>query len=325
MKKSCLGGFKLPMQHDFLTFAEDKMRKISIVALALGAALTLSACSGGEDTSSSTPAAPGDTTSADTAKDEAIAALLPESVASSGKIVFGTDPSYAPAEFLGDDGTTATGYDIDIAKAIAGVLGLTADIQSSSFDAIIPAIGTKYDAGISSFTINPDRLQQVNMIQYFSAGSSFAVPAGNPNGVSADDLCGKIIGVQTSTVQDDDLADRIIPECEAAGKPAPTPLQYDLQTDVTTALLGGKADLMYADSPIIAYAIEQTGDKLEQLGDVFDTAPQGIVVAKDDAALTEAIQNALQKLIDDGTYGDILAQWGVTDSAVETAELNPAS
>ena len=78
-----------------------------------------------------------------------------------------------------------------------------------------------------------------------------------------------------------------------------------------------------ADSPIIAYAIAQTNGQLEQLGDVFSSAPQGIVVSKDDTALTTAIQKAVQKLIDDGTYGKILAAWGNQAGAVKTAELNP--
>lgn len=296
------------------------MRKTVLTAIALGAALALTGC-GGDATPDSTPS---DTTPGTaTAKDDAIAALVPEAIANRGKLIVGTDATYAPAEFLDEDGTTAIGYDIDIAKAIAEVLGLEADIQVSSFDAIIPGIGSKYDIGISSFTIRADRVEQVNMVQYFSAGESYAVPKGNPKDLDPADVCGLIIGVQTGTVQDDELRETIIPDCEAAGKPAPTPLQYEAQTDVTTALLGGKADLMFADSPIISYAIEQTGDKLEQLGDIFGTAPQGVVVSKTDEALTEAVQKAVQKLIDDGTYGSILSEWGVDGGAVTTAELNP--
>ncbi|GAA2240176.1 ABC transporter substrate-binding protein [Rarobacter faecitabidus] len=294
------------------------MRKVSLLALSTALVLTLAGCSGGDDGSASPTGS-----AAPSAKDEAIAALVPEGIAGTGKLVVGAELTYAPAEFLADDGTTPVGYDVDLAKAIAGVLGLTADVQASAFDAIIPAIGTKYDVGISSFTINPERLGQVNMISYFNAGSAFAVAQGNPKSVGTD-VCGLVIGVQTGTVQDTDLADKITPDCTAAGKPAPTALQYDQQSDVTTALLGGKADLMYADSPIVAYAIEQTGGKIEQLGEPFDTAAQGIVVAKDDAALTEAVQKALQKLIDDGTYNEILTQWRVESGGVTSAELNPA-
>jgi polar amino acid transport system substrate-binding protein len=149
------------------------------------------------------------------------------------------------------------------------------------------------------------------------------VPKGNPEGIDPADLCGLTVGVQTGTVEDEEL-DAKIAECKADGKEAITPLKYEKQSDVTTALVGGKADLMYADSPIVAYAITQTGDKLEQLGDVFASAPQGIVVSKDDQALTDAVQKAMQKLIESGDYLKILTAWGNEVSAVETAELNPS-
>ncbi|HWJ86107.1 MAG TPA: ABC transporter substrate-binding protein, partial [Cellulomonas sp.] len=238
-------------------------------------------------------------------------------------LVVGSDTSYAPAEYIDEDGTTPVGYDVDLAKALGAVLGLTVDVQSADFGGIIPAIGSKYDVGISSFTINPDRLAQANMIEYFEAGEAYAVPTGNPKKIDPSDLCGLTVGVQSSTVEDEEL-DALIAQCKADGKDAITPLKYAKQSDVTTALVGGKADLMYADSPIIAYAIAQTAGKLEQLGDVFASAPQGIVVSKDDQALTDAVQKAMQKLIDSGDYLKILTAWGNETSAVKTAELNPS-
>ena len=63
--------------------------------------------------------------------------------------------------------------------------------------------------------------------------------------------------------------------------------------------------------------------QLEVLGEAFATAPQGIVVSKDDQALTAAIQKAVQELIDSGAYGRILTSWLVSASQVTTAELNP--
>lgn len=286
-----------------------------LAAAAAAVALTLAACSSGENA--------GDRFDASTVeKDDAIAALLPEGVASSGTLVVGMDTSYAPAEYLDEDGTTPIGYDVDLTKAIAAVLGLEADIQSADFTGIIPAIGSKYDVGISSFTITPERMEQVNMVQYFQAGESFAAQTGNPGEVDPADICGKIVGVQTGTWEDDLLTEATA-QCEADGKEAPEPLRYESQADVTTALVGGRADLMWADSPVIAYAIARSDGKLEALGEVRQISPQGIVVAKDDAALTEAIQAAVQKLIDDGTYLEILEAWDNADGAVDEAVLNP--
>lgn len=301
-------------------------RPAVLTAVVLSSALALAACSSGDDDtatpgSTETSAASFDPSSV--AKDDAIAALVPEKIASAGKLVVGSDTSYAPAEYIDEDGTTPIGYDVDLAKALAAVMGLKADVQTADFTGIIPAIGAKYDVGISSFTINPERLEQANMIEYFEAGEAYAVAAGNPKKVDPADLCGLTVGVQTGTVEDEEL-DALVAKCAADGKDAITPLKYAKQSDVTTALVGGKADLMYADSPIIAYAIAQTAGKLEQLGDVFASAPQGIVVSKDDQALTDAVQKAMQKLIDSGDYLKILTAWGNETSAVKTAELNPS-
>lgn len=299
-----------------------------VLTTTLVAALALAGCSssGSASGSSSTKAAASGAASFDPtsiAKDEAIAALLPAKITSAGTLVVGSDTTYAPAEYIAEDGTTPVGYDVDLAKALGAVLGVKVDVQTATFASIIPAIGSKYDIGVSSFTINPDREKQVNMISYFSAGEAYAVQAGNPNKVDAKDICGLTVGVQTGTVEDEEL-DAASAKCVSDGKKAISPLKYDHQSDVTTALVGGKVDLMYADSPIIAYAIAQTSGQLEQLGDVFATAPQGVVVSKDDAALTSAVQRALQKLMDDGDYAKILTAWGNESGAVTKAELNPA-
>ena len=303
-------------------------RLVLAAATLAASALLLSACGGdsGSDGSSSSASAGGAATFDPTsiAKDDTIAALLPEKIASAGKLVVGSDTTYAPAEYIDEDGTTPVGYDVDLAKGIAAVLGVKADVQTADFSGIIPAIGSKYDVGISSFTINSDREAQANMVQYFQAGEAYAVAKGNPKKVNGDDLCGLTVGVQTGTVEDEEL-DTLAAQCKTDGKKEITPLKYAKQTDVTTALVGGKADVMYADSPIIAYAIAQTGGKLEQLGDVFASAPQGVVVSKSDQALTDAIQKAVQKLIDSGDYGKILKAWGNEVGAVTTAELNPSA
>ena len=58
--------------------------------------------------------------------------------------------------------------------------------------------------GISSFTINSDRLKQVNMVSYFNAGTQWATQPGNPKGIDPENACGKNVAVQTGTVQETD-------------------------------------------------------------------------------------------------------------------------
>ncbi|GAB2468450.1 ABC transporter substrate-binding protein [Xylanimonas ulmi] len=282
------------------------------------ATLALAAC-----TSASQSAEGGGSASFDAAtvaKDDAIAALVPAAVAQDGKLTVGSDLTYAPAEFVGADGKTPVGFDIEIATAMARLMGLEADIQSSTFDAIIPGVGTRYEVGVSSFTVTPERLEAVDMVTYINAGSQFAVATGNPDAVDPDDLCGLTIGVQTGTTQQDEL-EQTKTTCPA-DKPL-TLLPYEKQADVTTNLVGGKVQAMYADSPVTAYAVGQADGKLELLGDIRDAAPEAVVVPHGDAEMAKAVRAALQKLMDDGTLTQILAGWGNEDSALSTSEISP--
>jgi polar amino acid transport system substrate-binding protein len=300
--------------------------------LAAGIALlaTVAACgSGSSGSTASTSAAGGSSSSASGApsitKDEALAKLLPSSVASKGTLTIGTDASYAPSEFVDKDGKTVIGFDADLAKALGQVLGLQVNLQNAPFGTIIQGVKSgKFDLGMSSFTINPDRVKQVDMVSYFSAGTAWAVPQGNPAGIAPDNACGKKVAVQKDTVQVDDVNARS-KKCTAAGKPAISLEQFTLQSDVTSAVVTGKDDAELADSPVIAYAIKQTNGKLQQVGDVYDSAPYGIVVPKGQGTYAKAVQGAMQKLMDSGAYTGILKNWGVDAGGIKSAAINPTS
>ena len=253
-------------------------------------------------------------------KDDDIAKLLPDYVTKDGKLTIGMDTSYAPAEFLAEDGKTPVGFDVDIAKALAQVFGLEADPETANFDSIIPSVGSKYDIGISSFTVTKERLEAVDFVSHFDAGSAWAVKKGNPKKLDTSDMCGAKIAVQTGTVQEEE-ANTIAKGCEADNKAEV--MSYKRQAEAATAVATGKADAFYADSPVAGYAISQTDGQLEALGDVEGVAKQGIAVKKGNTQLAEAVQKAVQKLMDDGTYMKILKHWGVENGAIDKAEINP--
>ena len=257
------------------------------------------------------------------AKVDDIAAKLPEKVKSDGKLVVAAAIDYAPAEFRADDLQTAIGYDIDLSKALAQVLGLQYETGAADFASLLPGIGSKYTIGISSFTVTPERTANYNMIAYITVGSSYAVKTGNDVGFDPKDPCGKSIGVQTGTAQESDLAE-VSKKCVADGKKAIDVVSYAVQSDVTNNLAGGKIDAMFADSTVADYAQLMTNHAVEVIGGIQDAAPQGIVVAKDDNQLTEAIQEAMQYLMDKGYWKQILEAWGISpDAALSKAELNP--
>jgi len=296
------------------------------LALLGAAALTLGLAACGEKEPSSTPGGDGASAPA-VAVDEALAAKVPDAIKADGKIVVGNDPTYAPAEILDTDGKTIIGFDIDLFDAVAAKLGLKAEYTASVFDDIIPGVQSgKYEAGVSSFTINEERTKTVLMVSYFEAGTQWVTQKGNPQGVNPDDACGKRIAVQSGTVQHEDIEQRS-EKCKAANKPEIIIEPYQSQADATAAVVSGKNDAMLADSPVGAEAVQKTNGQLELLGDIYDSAPYGIVVAKDQQALAEAIRDAFKAIIADGTYQRILEKWGVQAGGVGESEvtIHPAS
>jgi polar amino acid transport system substrate-binding protein len=256
--------------------------------------------------------------------DQTLAAQVPASVKSDGTISVGTDSTYAPSEFLAEDGSTIIGFDVDLFTLVAQKLGLKAQFTTAPFDSIIAGVGSgKYEVGVSSFTINTDRLAQANMVSYFNAGTQWSTKKGNPAGVDPANACGKKIAVQTGTVQVDDITARS-KACTDAGKPAITIDQYEAQSDATAAVVSGKDDAGLADSPVMAYAVKQTNGQLQLLGDVYDAAPYGYVIPKDQAEFAQAVAGAVKSLIDDGTYQKVLAQWGVDAGAITAPAVNPS-
>ncbi|MBB2987890.1 ABC transporter substrate-binding protein [Terracoccus luteus] len=303
------------------------MRRMSLIALTgvAVAGLSLSAC--GSDSMSTSPGAGstpvGSGSAAGGGADATLAAKVPADLKSAGKIVVGTDPTYAPNEMLASDGKTVEGFDPALFDAVAAKLGLKTEYVPAGFDSIILGVtGGKYDVGVSSFTINDDRKKQVNMVSYYSAGTQWVVQKGNPDNVNADDACGKSIGVQKGTVQVDDLTARS-KKCTDAGKQAINPIVQEGQDQVTADLASGKTVAMLADSPVGLYAVKQTGGALEALGDIYDSAPYGIVVPKNDTALADLLVEALKATKADGSYEAALKKYAVEAGAIDDFAVNP--
>src|SRR3954470_9918736 len=319
-------GSDTPVGHTkemFLLSRSSLTRRAGVATIA-ALALVLTACGDNSSGSSSS----GSSKSSEAAlpsvsADKALADMVPDAVKKDGVLTVGSDTTYAPSEFIAEDGSTIIGFDVDLFTAVAQKLGLKTKFETAGFDSIIAGVGSqKYEAGVSSFTINPERLQQANMISYFSAGTQWATKKGNPQKVDIENACGLKIAVQKATVQVDDLTARS-DDCTAAGKKAITIDQYDGQDEATAAVVSGKDVAGLADSPVEAYAVSQTHGQLQLLGDIYDSAPYGYVVAKDQTQFAEAIQKALDSLIKDGTYKKVLAKWGVEAGAIDNPTVNP--
>nr|WP_246852035.1 ABC transporter substrate-binding protein [Patulibacter sp. SYSU D01012] len=286
-------------------------------------ALGVAGCGTNNEESEGGGAATTNATSVPTATlDQAIADKVPADVKSKGSVTVGVDPTYAPNEFLDEDGKTIIGMDADLAKAIGTVTGVDFKLETSSFDGILLSVGKKFDVGMSSITDSKEREAKFDFVTYFTAGSSFFVAAQDgPEITGLDDLCGHTVAVQKGTTQQA-MAEDQAKKCPA-GKKLDVAVSPD-QASANTALASGRADVGFADSPVAAYQVKQGNGRFKLTGEPLDSAPYGIMFPKD-SKLAPVVQEAVQKLIDSDVYPAILKKWGVESGAIDRAELNGAT
>lgn len=289
----------------------------ALPAFAALAALLLTGCV--DNSTPTTADKSGDSAIGDVAIDKAAAALLPADTAKEGSLVIGTSPNYAPNEFKNDAGEPI-GWTIEMGDALAAKLGLKAEYTIANFENIIPNIvGGNIDVGASSFTDNPERQKQVDFVNYYTAGVQWASATGKT--VDPDDACGLRVAVQATTFQDTVEIPEKSEACVAAGKKPIEKVALDTQDAAANAVALGQADAFSADSPVTLYGIEKLKGKLQSAGETFDAAPYGLAVAKG-SGMAEAVQAALQSMVDDGSYAKILDAWGVSDGGLDTITIN---
>ncbi len=300
------------------------VRRSALIALsaATAGALALTGCvNNAKSNNSSTPTGTG--TVGAISQNSAAIALLPAAIKSSGKLRVGINVPYQPNEYKDPSGKIV-GWEVDFLDGVAKELGLTTSYEESGFDNIIPSVkGDKFDLGMSSFTDNKEREQQVDFVNYYTAGMQWASPSGKT--VDPSNACGLTVAVQTGTTEQTDDLPAKSKDCTTAGKKAITILKIDSQDQVNQTVILGKADAFDADSPITEYAVKQSGGKLQLAGDIYGAAPYGLALAKGNTGLEQALQKAIQGMMDDGTYKQILSKWGVESGAISQATINGAS
>ncbi len=296
------------------------LRLLFVVAL-LAIGLVATGCgSDDDDGGSSSSASTTPATTTDTGGAAAAGAIaVPDEIRSKGTLTVATDPTYAPNEFVERGSTRIIGMDVDLINAIAEKLGLRADVQKATFDAIIPGLAARrYDVGISSFTDTREREQTVDFVTYFSAGTSFYIRRGGPDIATLEDICGEKVAVEKGTTQATDV------QTQNRRCDTPADLQvYPDQNGANLAIQSGRADVGMADSPVAAYIVKQSNGAFELDGEPYGTAPYGIALPKD-SGLEQPVLEALRALIEDGTYMEILRRWGVEQGAIDDPVINGA-
>jgi polar amino acid transport system substrate-binding protein len=296
-------------------------RRVAVwLAVAALGGVGLAGCGGGGKKSSSTTTPGG----AGVKKDAKVAAEVPAAVRQKGTIVVAADASYPPNEFIGPDGHSIVGMDIDLANALGAVMGLKTSVKNATFDSIIPGLAAKkYDVGMSSFTDTKEREKVVDFVTYYTVFTGFFEKAsGGPKVSGLGDLCGLTVAVEKGTTQADD-SNAQSKKCKAAGKKGVTVLIFPDQNGANLALSSGRAQVGMADFPVVAYEVKNTHGQFKEVGSPYGPFPYGIAVPKG-TGMTKPLLSALKVLIQDGKYKAILTKWGIQVGAITNPKLNGA-
>jgi polar amino acid transport system substrate-binding protein len=303
--------------------------------LALALALAVSAC-GGSSSTTTTASPTASTTGVTVAgvtitEDATLSAMLPQAIKDSGVLRAATDIPYPPFEMWATEGSTQpTGFDYDLGRAMAAKLGLGFEFPDIVFDTLIPALNAgKADIVLAAMVDNKERQQAVDFVDYATVGSVLLTLKGNPSGLTTlDALAGKSVAAQSGTIQAG-MLQALKKKFAAEGKPALEVLTFPKDSDALLAVKSGKAVANFVQLPNAAYTVKTAGNGATYEIVVDPAAPSGYApsilgsaVAKTNTQLRDAIQKTLQALIDDGTYGKILAEYGLEGSAVTSAQVN---
>ncbi|MCW2557023.1 MAG: fliY 2 [Mycobacterium sp.] len=255
----------------------------------------------------------------------ALFASLPAEIQQSGVLRNGADFTYPPLEFVEADGKTFTGVDYDLAQAVGDKLGVRVEHSNAAFGTLIPQLQSKrLDMVFSFATVTDERKEAVDFVEYSQSGTAMMVRKGNPEGIkSLADLCGKGVGLQSGAVQVP-IAEKASADCVAAGKPPIDVKQMGKDSEVQMLLRNNRIAVDLLDSPVAAYSAAQ-GSEFEVVpGERYEVRPHGVMVLKGNTQLAQAIKQALDELMKDGTYKQILDKYKVPDLAIDEVQISQA-
>ncbi len=250
---------------------------------------------------------------------------LPQDIKDAGAIVVGADIGYAPMEYYDVDGETVLGLDKELTDLLQTQLGVPFEWTQVTFDGLITQLKSeRIDIIVSGFTDTAERQAEIDLIDYYQSGLVLLTKKGNPEGLTGvEELCGQTIALQRGTAQES-YAQEQSAACEAAGDEPIEILSFDRETEAMLQIKNGRAVAGIQDYPVAAYNAQTSGggEDFEVVGDQVQAGPMGIGVSKDDTELRDALQQAVQAIIDNGEYAELLEKYDTPLGAVEEATIN---
>jgi glutamate transport system substrate-binding protein len=209
------------------------------------------------------------------------------------------------------------GFDVEIAKLIAGEMGIAADkiewVETVSANREPFIQQGKVDYVVATYTINDERKKVVDFAgPYYEAGQDIMVAKGNPEGIAGpDDLAGKKVCSVTGSTPAENIRTNY-PKAELT--------EFDVYSKCAEALKNGQVQAVTTDNVILLGLISKDQEAFELVGKPFTKEPYGIGVKKGDTEFRNFINDTLDKLYKDGRW---LEAWKATAGKVATETPTP--
>lgn len=249
------------------------------------------------------------------------AAELPKSpeVKETGKLIIANTLEYAPFEFIAEDGKQV-GINIELAQEAAKMMGAELEVTRIPFPSMIPGLAAgRFKIAWETFAATEDRLKQVDFVMFIKSGIVASTTLEKaPTFQGEHNLCGKRLGVIGGAVSDF-IADRLNEECKAKGLPELTKSVFPEGKDIIQAVLSDRVDARLDDATASGYFEVTSKGQLVVVPGLYDVAPLGIAVPKGDKDTAEMLRAALEEMIKNGTYKEIMTKYGMTSAMIEEA------
>jgi polar amino acid transport system substrate-binding protein len=248
---------------------------------------------------------------------------LPARIQASKTVNVALNSGYPPLEMKDPKTNEFVGFDIDLAAAMAMVLGVKIEYQDGGFEQMTPSLQSgRSDMIMSGFYDTPKRRPMFDFVDYLKAGAQFYTLTSLTELKTPADVCGKTITTSRGTSYPETVKAWSDANCLAGGKP---PILVIVDTDLgrqLTNLKTGRAVAAVQGLEAVPAIIEMEPGNLRPLGEHFSSALMGMAFNKNDADLRDAFLAALKKVIADGTYDELIKKWKLGLSTYRDATLN---
>ncbi|WDZ86542.1 ABC transporter substrate-binding protein [Micromonospora cathayae] len=302
-----------------------------IVTAAAVVLLLVSGCSATKGEPSSAPAAVNlspDQNRLSTERVAAVAALVPPRIQAAGVLrIGGTIDNTPPLSCYATDNKTPIGFELDIAILVAEVMGLRPDRQITSWDNMFLGVDSgRYDVAFSNISVTDERMKKYDFATYRRDLLGFEARKGATFEVRGPaDLAGRSVALASGSTQE-----RIMLQWNEANQRAgqePIEIQYyQKASDYYLALQSGRVDVYVGPSSTVVYHANTSGQT--ELVGVVDSAADTInsqvgAMSRRGDGMAPAVTAAVNELIRNGRYAEVLDRWGLGDQRVERSEVNP--